>query len=278
MRTPPVCRSRLVGFRISSDRDGSVRLTSAASVMPNASISSGLAFASGKCNRVPDATPSSAWQPRHCAASKIGYTVRVNEMPGVPGACPATLTLEMPRDPIDARTKSVTRDTAALTTVAKAMVVRRSLARRRKGCATRLASALLFILFPGLRDTLILLRRTQRNSRRRPFAPRHDARRMRFPEAGQPFLRHLRLAHVDAPQPGQLAQPREGFVADRCVREIQARQIGKRFEVRRRGVVDALHVPQAQTPQIPEVRERLQPVRRDRGAAHIQVLQLFELR
>src|SRR5580765_1558174 len=249
MRTPPVCRSRLVGFRIRSDRDGSVRLTRAASVMPNASISSGLAFASGKCNRVPDATPSSAWQPRHCAASKIGYTVRVNEMAGVPAACPAARTPDTPRKPMAPSARSAN-----------------------PHCA------LLFMLFPRLRYALILLPRTQRDPRRRALAPRHDARRMRFAEAGQPFLRHLRLAHVEPTQPGQLAQPRKRFVANRGVREIQARQIAKRFEVRRGGVVDALHVPQAQPPQIPQVCERLQPVRRDRGPAHIEVLQLFELR
>src|SRR5262245_2861795 len=173
-------------------------------------------------------------------------------MPGVPGACPSARTPETPTEPMAASTGSA---------------------------STRnvLAPALL-ILVPGLRYALILFRRTQRNSWRGAFAPRHDARRMRFTEAGQPFLRHLRLAHVEPTQPGQLVQPREGFIADRCVREIQARQIAKRFEVWRRGVVDALHVPQAQTTQIPQVRERLQPVRRDRGAAHIQVLQLFELR
>src|SRR4030095_14344240 len=61
---------------------GSARSTRAASVTPNASMSSGLALASGKCSRVADATPSSAWHPRHCAASKIGYTVRENESGG----------------------------------------------------------------------------------------------------------------------------------------------------------------------------------------------------
>src|SRR5262249_48862066 len=87
MRTPPVWRTRLVGLFSRIDRSGSARSTRTASVRPNASMSSRLALGSGKCSRVADATPSSAWQPRHCAASKIGYTVRENEIGPVTACC-----------------------------------------------------------------------------------------------------------------------------------------------------------------------------------------------
>src|SRR5262245_26740057 len=53
-------------------------------------MSSGPALGSGQCSRVAEATPSSTWQPRHCAASKIGYTVRENEM-GAADCCARTL-------------------------------------------------------------------------------------------------------------------------------------------------------------------------------------------
>src|SRR5262245_1305432 len=187
MRTPPVCRSRLVGFRISSDRDGSVRLTRAASVMPNASISSGLAFGSGKCNRVADATPSSAWHPRHWAASKIGYTVRVNETPGGLGACPSARTPDTAKKPMAASPRSANTHHVL---VAQAFRLRSSASRasfgetRRSaegakavrpahadaaalpGCPTRLAGALVLIFLPGLRDTFVLLPRAERHTRR----------------------------------------------------------------------------------------------------------------
>src|SRR2546428_586495 len=87
MRTPPVWRSRFVGLLIRSDRVGSARSTSTASVTPNASTSSGLAVGSGKCRRVADATPSSLWQPRHWAASKIGYSVLENEIGPATDCC-----------------------------------------------------------------------------------------------------------------------------------------------------------------------------------------------
>src|SRR5438445_6767535 len=176
MRTPPVCRSRFVGLLISRDRAGSVRSTSAASVIPNASISSGLAFGSGKCKRVADATPSSEWHPRHCAASKIGYTVLVNE--------------------IVAGTWAASRGTMAIAAIEIAVMqgtVFRPFPTRRIG---------------SRRSAVMLPSRTERHSWRRPRLPRHHARWMSIAEPGEPFLSDLGLADIEAAQIGQLGQTR----------------------------------------------------------------------
>src|SRR6266571_5300139 len=97
-------------------------------------------------------------------------------------------------------------------------------------------------------------------------------------ERGESFLSDLGFAHIEAPQPGQSGQSRERFVADGGIREIQARQVAERLEVRRGGIVDPLDVPETQTPQVSQMRERLQAVRSNRGAAQIEMLELLELR
>src|SRR6266496_2521126 len=101
---------------------------------------------------------------------------------------------------------------------------------------------------------------------------------MLLAKPSQPCRRHPGLAEVQAPQAGKFRQTAECFVADRGVREIEARQVAERLQIRRRGVVDPLDVPQTQAPQVPQIREALQAIRSNRRTAHIQMLKLLELR
>src|SRR5437763_8836171 len=237
MRTPPVCRSRLVGLLIRSDFAGSSRSTSTASVTPNASMSSGAAVASGKCSRVADATPSSVWQPRHCAASKIGYSVRENEIGPATACCAA------------ARGDVVTpRKTAT-----------------RTADAQREARALALMLRSG----------AERDARRGPRAPRDERRRMIGAERRDGVSGHVRVIQVQTAQAPQLREALQRGVADRRVRDVEARQARERGERRRGRIVEPLHVPEAQAPKLVERRERPDARPRDRGAADVEPTQLL---
>ena len=72
IRSPPVCARRLVGFWKRSDCSGWSESTRAASRNPKRPISAAAAPLSGNCSRVPEPTPLSAWQMRHCAFSRTG--------------------------------------------------------------------------------------------------------------------------------------------------------------------------------------------------------------
>src|SRR5579863_4748784 len=87
MRSPPVCGMRWVGFCKIRECGTSARFTSGASDRPNISIWSLLASASGKCTRVPEATPLVVWQMRQCAASRTGYNLVAKKVGSVAGAC-----------------------------------------------------------------------------------------------------------------------------------------------------------------------------------------------
>jgi hypothetical protein len=72
IRRPPAWGIRFVGLRNSRDCDGFARSTSMPSELPKASISAGVAFASGKCNLAPEATPSGLWHIGQAAAFMAG--------------------------------------------------------------------------------------------------------------------------------------------------------------------------------------------------------------
>src|SRR3977135_1984528 len=78
---------RLVGLTNSKELDGLARSTTRAKDSPKISICSLLAPLSGKCIRVPEATPSVAWQSRQFAASRTGYNLVAKELGSVAGLC-----------------------------------------------------------------------------------------------------------------------------------------------------------------------------------------------
>ena len=74
INAPPVWGIRFVGLSRSGDLRASLRSTNAANDSPNAETVSGDAPDSGKCSRVPEATPDALWQARQFCASSTGKT------------------------------------------------------------------------------------------------------------------------------------------------------------------------------------------------------------
>ena len=233
---------RLVGLFSSSELDGSSRFTSAASVRPNASISSALAVSGGKCSRVPDATPSSVWHARQFGLLEHRIHRRGKR--------------RSRRLRLDDRQRASQRqqrgDGGSKKQDPPYVIGRPGLVLRP---GTQNLEPFVFIPYTP-RALLSIPPSGSFGSGRVPQDTTVDA--CCCLNAATPALRHRRVADVEPLQLRQLRQRHQRAIADAGIRQIETGDALQRLESGRRRVVDAFGVPQAQPLKIRKAGQRLQ--------------------